>query len=403
MKIFFALFIVMFLAFSGYHLTFRKIKLPLFARRFYLTGTEFLFLGLVLGPQFLNLLDEATCQGLAPLSALLLGWIGLLFGFQFEFSKIKRVPIEYLGSAALEGGVTFAVVFTSVVCLTPLFFNPTNAIPSGFIITAGLGLGAAAVCSAQTGLALFAPDYISRRTSTVQLLTTLSTFDGLLAMLIFGITYISGSAFLGGTAGQTILFYGPFVGLFICVGLFILYRLMMVRRCEDSELILIVIGMVILGSGAATMLGLSPMMVNFVLGIGLVNFSREKERIFKLLVNIEKPVYLILLVFLGVTWQLGTPWVFLVATALCLFRLIGKGIGSKLMTRSLPLPHRHQKRIGFGLVDSGGLPFAFLFEFQQRFSHSMSAYVVSAGLLMVLLNDLLSPHFVSYLFKKEDV
>jgi len=50
MKIIFALLIIVFLAFSGYHLTFRGFKLPLFAREFYLTGTEFLFLGLLLGP-----------------------------------------------------------------------------------------------------------------------------------------------------------------------------------------------------------------------------------------------------------------------------------------------------------------------------------------------------------------
>jgi len=49
MKIVFALLIIVFLAFSGYHLTFRSLKLPLFAREFYLTGTEFLFLGLLLG------------------------------------------------------------------------------------------------------------------------------------------------------------------------------------------------------------------------------------------------------------------------------------------------------------------------------------------------------------------
>ena len=92
MKVTFALLIIIFLAFSGYHLTFRHFRLPLFARIFYLTGTEFLVLGLLLGPQFLNLMDPETQKGLAPLTALLLGWIGLLFGFQFEIKKLRRVP-----------------------------------------------------------------------------------------------------------------------------------------------------------------------------------------------------------------------------------------------------------------------------------------------------------------------
>ena len=46
MKIVFALLIVIMLCFSGYHLTFRGLKLPIIARKLQLTGTEFLFLGL---------------------------------------------------------------------------------------------------------------------------------------------------------------------------------------------------------------------------------------------------------------------------------------------------------------------------------------------------------------------
>ena len=102
MKIFFALLLIIFLAFSGYHLTFRRIELPLFARKFYLTGTEYLFLGLLLGPQFFNLLDSQTLLGLEPLFALLLGWIGLIFGFQFEIVKLRRFPLEFLSAAIIE-------------------------------------------------------------------------------------------------------------------------------------------------------------------------------------------------------------------------------------------------------------------------------------------------------------
>ena len=103
MKIFFALLLIIFLAFSGYHLTFKRLKLPFFKYKIYLTGTEFLFLGLLLGPQFLNLLDTQTMGGLDPLSALLLGWIGLLFGFQFEFSRLRRFPEQFLIAGIFEG------------------------------------------------------------------------------------------------------------------------------------------------------------------------------------------------------------------------------------------------------------------------------------------------------------
>jgi hypothetical protein len=62
MKIIFALLIIILLAFSGYHISFKRLRLPLFAREFHLTGTEFLFLGLLMGPLFFNLLDAPTLQ-----------------------------------------------------------------------------------------------------------------------------------------------------------------------------------------------------------------------------------------------------------------------------------------------------------------------------------------------------
>ncbi len=387
MKIFFALFILIFLAFSGYHLTFRKIRLPLFARSFYLTGTEFLFLGLLLGPQFLNLLDNATCQGLAPLNALLLGWIGLLFGFQFEISRLRRFPLEYLAAGMIEGGATLLVIVGAAILLLSLLSFFGVYLP----VSAVLCLGAAAVCTAQTGLALLAPEFVTRRSKLVQLLSYMSTMDSLLAVLIFGLAFFFRGNFEVGAR--------PVAALALCGGLIVLYLLMTIRRCGDGELKLMVIGMTVLTSGAAAMLDFSPLISNAILGFGLVNFSRDKERIFQILLSIEKPVYLILLVFLGVGLRLDSAWALLLGTGLCVFRLVGKWAGGAASVLLIPQFRRYPRTLGFGLMDSGGLPLAILFDFQQRFSFSLLNDVVGTGLLAVILTNLLSPGLLGRLFK----
>ena len=394
MKIFFALLVLIFLAFVGYHLTFRKIRLPLFARKFYLTGTEFLFLGLMLGPQFLNLLDDATCKGLAPLAALLLGWVGMLFGFQFELSKLRRFPLEYLFAALLEGGITLIIIVGASVLLLSLISSAIGHIP----IAAVLCLGAAAACTAQTGLALLAPEFAARRSKPIQLLSYMSTMDGLLAVLIFGLAFFfKGTVAAGIESSGT--FQGPLVALLVCIGLIVLYSLMTIRRCDEEELTLIVIGLTVLTSGAAAVLDFSPLIANAVLGFGLVNLSRDKERIFQVLMTIEKPVYLILLVFLGVGWRLDSIWVLLLGAGLCGFRLVGKWLGGVLAVRSIPRFRNYPAALGFGLMDYGGLPLAILFDFQQRFAFSAAPYVVSMGLLAVIFTDILSPHLFGWLVK----
>ncbi len=395
MKIFFALFVLIILAFIGYHLTFRKIRLPLIARKFYLTGTEFLFVGLMLGPQFLNLLDDTTCEGLAPLTALLLGWVGMLFGFQFELSKLRRFPLEYMGAALLEGWVTLVIIVGAAALLLSLFSPSVGHVP----IAAILCLGAAAACTAQTGLALLAPEFVARRSKPIQLLSYMSTMDGLLAVLIFGLAYFYKGTLTTGIESSG-SFEGPLIALLVCIGLIVLYSLMTIRRCDEGELKLIVIGMTVLTSGAANILDFSPLIANVVLGFGLVNFSRDKERIFQVLMSIEKPVYLILLVFLGVGWRLDSAWVLFMGAVLCGFRLTGKWLGGFLSVRLIPQFRHYPAVFGFGLMDYGGIPLAILFDFQQRFTFQTAEYVVSMGLLAVIFTDFLSPHLFGWLFKE---
>jgi hypothetical protein len=185
----------------------------------------------------------------------------------------------------------------------------------------------------------------------------------------------------------------------LCGGFIVLYSLITIRRSDEEELKLIVIGMTVLTSGAAALLDFSPLISNALLGFGLVNFSRDKERIFQVLMTIEKPVYLILLVFLGCGLRLDSGWIFLLGLGLCIFRMVGKWLGGVMSVRLIPRLNDYPVNLGFGLLDSGGLPLAILFDFQQRFSYSAADYVVSMGLLAVVFSNLISPLFFGRLFK----
>ena len=397
MKITFALLIIVLLTFSGYHLTFRNFRLPLFARQFYLTGTEFLFLGLLLGPQFLNLIDTETQKGLAPLSALLLGWIGLIFGFQFEITKLKRFPPEYLIAAVIGGLVTLALVFAAVYPVLPLFITIANPMK----IVVSLTLAAAAACTAQTGLVLMAPDYIGKCRNMLRLLRYISSIDGISALLVFGLAFFFRPSLLPESSWIDKLSSGAIAGLLACIGLLLLFTLFLNRRRQESELLLIVIGMTVLSSGMASTLNFSPLLTNFFIGFWVVNLSREKERIYHILIMVEKPTYLLLLVFLGVNWHFDSASVLLWAAVYCLYRLFAKLAAGYLVTGLMPKLGDHTRQLGFGLLAQGGLSIAILLDFQQRFSSAITPFVVSFALLTIIYNDLLSPHFLNHLLTRK--
>ncbi len=395
MKIIFALLIIIFLAFSGYHLTFRgyKLKLPLFARQFYLTGTEFLFLGLLLGPQFLNLIDEDTRKGLAPLSALVLGWIGMLYGYQFELRKLQKYPLEYMAAANIKGFLTLCFVFIGAYFIQPFLFLATEPIGITFLLI----FAASAAGSTQTGLLLMAPGAISERRKTIRMLRYISSVDGLIALFVFGLAFAFRPSFSELSWFMEFL-RGIISGMGVTVALVFLFMLFLNKRLPESELILVVIGMIILASGMASVLSISPLLTSFFVGFCIVNVSRENERIYRILITVEKPIYILLLVFLGAGWQIESVHMCIGAVVYCLLRMSGTLFAGFCVTR-LPGLRKHPNSLGFGLLEQGGIALAMLLDFGQSFPGQMTTRVISLILIAVVYNDLISPLFLNRLLQ----
>ena len=395
MKIIFAFLLVVFLAFSGYHLSFRKLRIPLFARRFYLTGLEFLFLGLLLGPQFLNILDEKTCAVLAPATALLLGWIGMLFGFQFEIAKLRRFPRGFFLAGFLESTLTLLVVFGGIYFSLPFLLKTSDHMR----IVISMVLASAAACTAQTGLSLIPAKNIGKNQFIVKILRYLSSIDGLVAMLalmpVFMFTKRTTS-----TASGFMFGHDTFLAIVSFAGILILYNLFLIYRREQSELALIIIGMVIFISGFSSVMNFSPLLANFFVGICLVNLTGEKEKIFNTLVSIEKPVYLLLLVFLGSSWYLENFWGIAIAAGYCGLRFLGKMAGGFSISLLGPKMKVYPPGLGLGLIGQGGLPLAILYDFSQGFESGFSGMVVGVVLISIVYSDLMGPVMVGRLLRK---
>lgn len=397
MKLFFALLLIIFLAFSGYHLSFRELKLPVVARKFYLTGTEFLFLGLLLGPEFVNMFDAGILKGLEPLSGLILGWIGLLFGLQFEINKMRRFPVEYFRAATVEGLVTGGVVLTGTFLVLYFFFR-MDLLMIGIV---SMALSASAACTAQTGLALVAPGLIAKRQETASILRYISSFDGLIALCFLGLSYLLRPLAVAGYSWGGVIGYRTVIAVGTFVVILFLYTLFMGGRRNEKELLLVMIGMAVLTSGTASVLNFSPLIMNFLMGVCLVNLSRQKELIFQILISVEKPVYIMLMVFLGISWHLTTVWPFILGAGFCVLRITGKFSGGYMVSRFIPGMQHVTRQLGFGLIEQGGLSLAVLYDFQYGVVGDLSAHVLSVVIVSVMISDVVSMHYLLRLFKKE--
>ncbi len=364
------------------------------ARTFYLSGLEFILLGMLLGPVFFNVLDKDSIEGLEPLMALLLGWVGMLFGFQFEISMLRRFPVIQFLAAIGEGLVTFVLVFAGIYVTFGLF----PEIPDNMKVIYSLALAAAAACTAQTGLALIATANHTVNRDSLSLICYISSIGGAGALIIYGCVFL----FRPETSFSVPFFHrliteaGMSIGA--CFSLLLLYLLFLTKWRRSEELNLIIIGMAVLSSGMASVLNLSPILLNFFMGFCLVNLSLEKERIFNLLISVEKPVYLMILIFLGAYLKLDYTLPLILALSYIFFRTLGKFSGWLLVLSLKPDSKKHSPKLCLALIDQGGLPLAILLDLLLGFRGDFTRIVVSVAVVGIIFNDIVGIYFQKRLF-----
>jgi hypothetical protein len=384
MKSVLVFFLAVFLCFEGSRLL-RRAR----PRSAGLTGVEFLFLGILLGPEFLNVLDPATQRNLAPAGSMILGVIGLIFGFQFEIKTLRRFPPSWPFAAAT--GALAVVLFTGPCAFLAL--RSLAGLDTSSALVHAACLAALAIPSSQAGLVLAARFAPERLRETAGLLRYIASLDGAFALLL----YMAALA-LNPAPAATARAFPEFSA--ILASLFMLFLLLLHQRRAREDIGLLAAGMVLFSSGAAAARGFSPLVSAFLLGAMVVNTSREKERVYQVLALLEKPMYLFLLLFLGAKWRLDSRAIIPAALAFWACRSFARLSGGWLLTRLSGL-RAQPKSIGLGLMEHGGIAFAILHEYPAILPGSPATFAASAVLAALALAAAASPFLLARLFKGE--
>jgi len=378
------------IALFGYRRTFTKVHIPLGARYIYLTGTEFILVGVALGGQFIGVLDAPALRSLTPLYSLCLGFMGLIFGIQLEFNKLKRLPWRYDLIVVIQALVTMAVVFFPCWILMKYVFG-TEGHPQ---VLGAFVLAATASCTGLTTLALLSRDLKLRKTPFIELLQYISSLDAIVGLVGVGIAFslMHTHSPFGSHAGAGILAVGISFAIGLTTGF--LLHLITQHHCSEEELGVFIIGMVLFAAGLAEYFMLSPLFVCLVTGIVMANVKGAKDRVFYLLARLEHPFYLIMLILAGAIWNVATPWAWVFAALYLGLRFAGKVMGGYLAVRSVGAHIRAPGRLGLGLMSQGGMAVAMVINFNQIHPTEYSGLVVTAVLSAVIVNELISPTLI---------
>ena len=389
MKALVAIIVLTALALVGSRRAFVSGKLP-FAVQTFFTGAEFIIIGLLLGSEFLNVIDDATLELLRPFVCVILGWVGFLFGLQFDRRTVNNLPNGLVAVSAVEGVVTLAAVLPVA---WYLLMKSTNA-ASDVIAVAAVALAASAACTGLTALALVKKRGWPGSRHAMTLLRFISSLDPAVGVIAAGV-------------GLSLFAVHPFdavsfpmtlqwLVISVCLGSVTawIFVSLSLTRTSQAELTVYLLGTIALAGGVAFALHLSALFVSFICGLVVANLTHVgsiRGRVMTVMAHGDRFLYLLLLVLAGAYWKLPDIWGLFAALVYVGVRLVGKVAGGYLSTRRLARHHAVPPLIGLGLVSQAGMGLAIIVELRFVVDQPLTEVVMSVAILAIIINELLAP------------
>lgn len=388
MEAIFAFGLLVLVAFLGSQFLFKSKRLFSPLSYFFLSGLIYIFLGLSLGKNGLNVLSSEVLEGLNPLISLGLGWIGFIFGFQLEYRYLRRFPQKYVELSLLQSlFMIFLVVVAFGWVLRSLFPSEPSSLLYGMAVAFGLlmSLNSPSVLN-------FASSEIPQKGNYYHLARFLASVSG-----FWGI---------GGLALVASFWHFPFFEsnvasrgfvLLLCSTVFpvfvaYIFHFLTVRKKSEHDLLVYLLGLVFFASGTAAYFNLPSLYICMILGITFSNLTRIQEKIYPLLLSTEKPFYIIFLILIGALWEFNLDYkIALLVVVLLILRVVGYSFPlrpfGKILRFSFPLP----AHFGLCFLSSGGIAVAFIVSLKLIYPFPLIDVFVSVALIATVLSELLGP------------
>lgn len=397
MKLLLAIVIIIAVSVLGSRLTFLNRRLSMGFRSILLTGTEYIFIGVILGGMGLNVLDNNALTQMEPFLVFGLCWIGFLFGLQFKVQQLKKLPSHYFTISAGQASVTFLAVSWAMYAV----FKRYTDLPETVLLMTAVTLGSTASCTAQSALGIVGKSYKIENRRLLDLMRYISGIDGIYALVFFalapGILPGGEAAPFNAVASMKWFFSSIAMGIIPALILISLSRV----RFSPQEFLVFLIGTVMFCGGLSHQIHYSPLIAGLVCGVVTANFCRHHLRALSEVLHAEKSIYIILLLLLGANWDFKFDFSLLAAGIYFLVRVLGKLTGTFAASRVFKPGYDVPSALGLGLLSDGGLSIAIIINFKLLYP-AIGDALITVIIISVFINEFLSPWLILAQFDRKE-
>lgn len=389
---------IILIGYIGERFVFSKERLPAFLRDIFLTGWEFILIGMLIGPAGLAVINEVRLEQLDPFIALGLGWAGLIFGSQLRRGDLAKIDkglrrLTVVQSVAVWAGL-FLVYFVFSLALFRL--SLIEALASSLIVA-----GAGAI-SSPTALSLVAQRFPRSKTPIVRQLMVIASLDLAPALVMIGTVFcfFQPGREIGFSLerGFAYLFYS----LMVAVALAGLFRFFGRERLSPEEDLAALIGFIVFTSGIAFYLSLSPLFLSLLVGVILANVLAHDDKVFRLLYMTEKPFYVMLLIISGMWWSEFGPAVWVMAAAVVVARLWLKRESVDRASSWLLGDRKPSSGAGLALGAQGALALAIGLNFLLVYPGDGPKLAFGVIALVMIVNETMAPYLIRRALGEEE-
>ena len=351
MRLLLAVLALALLSLLGSRLGFRSRRASLGIRLFVSAGSHYVLLGFLLGPHGAGLVTEGLTDSLAPFIALGLGWIGLLFGLQFDRQTLRvfdrREHFVVIGQSVVAWILLAAGLVGILLLAGP--FNPAS-------VAAACAAAAAGCASSPTGAAVvFGSARVSGPFS--RLATVATSLDGATGIVFLAMVY----AAVHPAVPAALVDLGPFRWIVAPVLLALLFGWLFLSLSREKpppgEFVLFLLALALILAGTSLSMAASALFASWLTGVFIANLSPLRKRVYTALARWEKPVHVLFLLLAGALLSFNSWQVAVLLAGYLVLRTAGKLVGGQL-ARPLLEPTPGRERFGATLLSQGGVSIA---------------------------------------------
>lgn len=284
------------------------------------SGLPFVLLGAWLASSRVGMLNGDVLDDLRPAFEFGLGWLGFVIGARIDLKRIDQLSASLpsvVGATALLPMAVLVLVCTPALLL--LGASPEVGLYRNAAILAACGVACAVPLTSATAEPAGGPP---------QMLPEVTKLNEILALAVLGVVTV----LYRPDQQLTNWSLPPSAWALMLLGLGSLfgvlgYGLIRTARSEAEEFALIV-GLVALAAGVSGYMALSVPVVCAFAGATLINLPvRDREGLVSTLDSVSRPLYLVSLVIVGATWDIGLWQGWVLALVYAFARLLGALLG----------------------------------------------------------------------------